>query len=79
MDVAKLVQGIDATKHFCNVEAGVTVMEYTGIIEQRSKISAGHVFLGEIGVRVFLFQRLKVWRLVYHSKINALFVLKCVQ
>lgn len=78
MDVAKLVQGIDATKHFCNVEAGVTVMEYTGIIEQRSKISAGHVFLGEIGVS-FLFQRLIVWRLVYHSKINALFVLKCVQ
>ena len=55
MDVTKLVQGIDATEHFGNVEAGVTVMEYTGIIKQRSKISAGHVFLGEKELEFFCF------------------------
>lgn len=54
MDVAKLVQGIDATEHFGNVEAGMAVMENTGIIKKRSKISARNIFLGKRGLGLFV-------------------------
>ncbi len=46
VDVAELMEGVDAGEHFGNVEAGVSVVKDTSVVEEGSKVAARDVFLG---------------------------------
>ena len=48
MNVAQLMQRIDTREHFGNVEAGMSVVQDTSIVEQGSEVTSGDVFLAVV-------------------------------
>lgn len=45
MDVPKLVQCVDTGEHLGDVEAGMAIVEHTGVVEKGAEVSTGNVFL----------------------------------
>ena len=45
MYVAELVEGINGTEHFRNVESGVLFLQYARIVEQGTEVTTGNVLL----------------------------------
>ena len=48
MDVAELVESIDAAEHFGDIEAGVTVVEDAGVVEESAEVATWDVFLDSV-------------------------------
>lgn len=48
MNVAQLMQRIDTREHFGNVEAGMSVVQDTSVVEQGSEVTSGDVFLAVV-------------------------------
>ena len=51
MNVSKLVQLIHRSEHLADIEAGVLFFQYTGVVEQRTKVSPRDVLHREVDVR----------------------------
>lgn len=50
MEVAELVEFIHRSEHLADVEPGVLFLENTRVVQQRSKITTGNVFHGQVNV-----------------------------
>ena len=50
MKVTELVQFVHSHEHLANVEAGVLLLQYTGVVEECAKVTTGDVFHCEIDV-----------------------------
>ena len=48
MKVTELVQFVHSHEHLANVEAGVLLLQYTGVVEECAKVTTGDVFHGEV-------------------------------
>lgn len=46
--VPQFVQLVDSSKHLCGIQPGVLFFKYARVVEQRTEVSTGDVFLGLI-------------------------------
>ena len=74
MNVSQLVQRVNACEHLGNVKARMSIVQNTGVVEQRTKVTSGNIFLA-----VFSSQSCRCSVVTYHGKINALVVLESIE
>jgi hypothetical protein len=75
MDVTKLVQGVNAEKHFRNVESSMSVVEDPSVVEQCAEVTTWDVFLGMTLVQVSEANH----KAAYHCKIDAFLILEGIE
>ncbi|KAH0238732.1 hypothetical protein KCV06_g8, partial [Aureobasidium melanogenum] len=54
VDVAELVQCVDAKEHFRNVETSMTVVQNTGVVEESAEVTTGNILHGEVDAGLVL-------------------------